>query len=175
MGFLIKDTKHHRFLLLKKEVFTAFMIRALERTGQLYAEFCTRCCWSHCSKKVSQETDSKTEVEWEVSWRYRSTAGAWGAGWGRAWSCHATRKALFAPSLQVPPPIQALLSFFFFLAASCGMWDLVPRPGIEPIPPSLGAWSLNHWTAKEVPPSTCLSCNVTDFKNRGCDFSEFYS
>ena len=31
------------------------------------------------------------------------------------------------------------------------MWDLVPRPGIEPGPPALAAQSLNHWTAREVP------------------------
>ena len=30
--------------------------------------------------------------------------------------------------------------------------DLVPRPGIEPRPPALGARSLTHWTTKKVPP-----------------------
>ena len=35
-------------------------------------------------------------------------------------------------------------------ALSCGMWDLVPWPGIEPGPPALGARSLRHWTAREV-------------------------
>ena len=34
---------------------------------------------------------------------------------------------------------------------SCGMWDLVPWPGIKPGPPALGAWSLSHWTTREVP------------------------
>ena len=33
----------------------------------------------------------------------------------------------------------------------CGMWDLVPRPEIEPRPPALGAQSLSHWTTREVP------------------------
>ena len=28
---------------------------------------------------------------------------------------------------------------------------LVPQPGIELMPPALEAWSLNHWTAREVP------------------------
>ena len=28
---------------------------------------------------------------------------------------------------------------------------LIPRPGIKPVPPALGAWSLNHWTARKVP------------------------
>ena len=36
-------------------------------------------------------------------------------------------------------------------ALSCGMWDLVPWPGMEPGPPALGARSLNHWTTREVP------------------------
>ena len=35
---------------------------------------------------------------------------------------------------------------------SCGMWDLVPWPRIEPRPPTLGARSLSHWTTREVPP-----------------------
>ena len=33
---------------------------------------------------------------------------------------------------------------------SCGMWDLVSRPGIEPRHPALGAQSLSHWTTREV-------------------------
>ena len=33
---------------------------------------------------------------------------------------------------------------------SCGMWDLVPWPGIEPGLPALGASSLSHWTNREV-------------------------
>ena len=34
---------------------------------------------------------------------------------------------------------------------SCSMWDLVPWPGIELRFPALGAWSLDHWTTREVP------------------------
>ena len=36
------------------------------------------------------------------------------------------------------------------LVAAC-MWDLVPGPGIKPGCPALGAWSLTHWTTREVP------------------------
>ena len=36
------------------------------------------------------------------------------------------------------------------LVAAC-LWDLVPRSGIEHGPPELGAWSLTHWTIREVP------------------------
>ena len=28
---------------------------------------------------------------------------------------------------------------------------LVPQPGIKPVPYAVEAWSLNHWTAREVP------------------------
>ena len=44
--------------------------------------------------------------------------------------------------------------FFYFFAApglTFGTQDLVPWPGIKSRPPALGAWSLNHWTAREVP------------------------
>ena len=34
---------------------------------------------------------------------------------------------------------------------SCGMWKQVPRPGIEPGSPTLGAQSLRHWITREVP------------------------
>ena len=44
--------------------------------------------------------------------------------------------------------------YLFILTApglSCGMRDLVPRPGTESWPPALGAQSLTHWTTREVP------------------------
>ena len=34
---------------------------------------------------------------------------------------------------------------------SYGTWNLVPGPGTEPRLPALGAWSLSHWTTREVP------------------------
>ena len=33
----------------------------------------------------------------------------------------------------------------------CGMWDLVPRPGIEPGLLASVAQTLSHWTTREVP------------------------
>ena len=33
----------------------------------------------------------------------------------------------------------------------CGLWDLVPQPGIECGPSAFGVWSLSHWTTREVP------------------------
>ena len=34
---------------------------------------------------------------------------------------------------------------------SCGIWELVSRPGIEAGPPTWEARSLSHWTPREVP------------------------
>ena len=55
------------------------------------------------------------------------------------------------------------LKNILILAALYGRRDLsmrdlliVPRPGIEPMPPALGAQSLNHWTTREVPISQFL-------------------
>ena len=39
---------------------------------------------------------------------------------------------------------------------SCGMQDLVPRPGIKPRPPALGVQSLSRWTSREAPAYFCL-------------------
>ena len=41
------------------------------------------------------------------------------------------------------------LNFFWPCPAARGI--LVPRPGIEPMPPALGVRNLNHWNAREVP------------------------
>ena len=41
--------------------------------------------------------------------------------------------------------------FFFFWPRHAACRILVPQPGIEPVPTALGAQSLNHWTAREVP------------------------
>ena len=53
-----------------------------------------------------------------------------------------------------------MFKFFFFnlgckldLIVACGVFScgLVPWPGMEPVPPALGTWSLSHWTTREVP------------------------
>ena len=56
---------------------------------------------------------------------------------------------------------------------------LVPQPGIEPMPPAVEAWSLNHWTAREVwgpgflrslihhRPILLLKCNKNELPEQG--------
>ena len=54
-----------------------------------------------------------------------------------------------------------ILSFFFFsnFLATCGI--LVPQPGIKPMPPEVGVWSLNHWTTREVPRNFTFTLGIT--------------
>ena len=42
------------------------------------------------------------------------------------------------------------LSFFIFLSALCTAGILVSQTGIEPVPPELKVWSLNHWTTNPL-------------------------
>ena len=35
-------------------------------------------------------------------------------------------------------------------AVSCGIWDIVPWPGVKPRSPALGLWSLSHQTTREA-------------------------
>ena len=52
------------------------------------------------------------------------------------------------------------------------MWDIVPRPGIEPAPPALEAQSLNHWTPKGSPTFSIFDTILKDiFKKLIWDFT----
>ena len=53
----------------------------------------------------------------------------------------------------------------------CSTGDLVPWPGIEPGSPALGAWSLGHWTTREVlSPSGLNHINFSHFVKLGSFF-----
>ena len=62
--------------------------------------------------------------------------------------------SFYSPCLKVSHFSPFKKHVYFYLAApglSRRIWELVPWPRIKPKPPALGAWSLNHWTAREVP------------------------
>ena len=64
------------------------------------------------------------------------------------------RQIFFESSQFLLKSLDIIFQFFFFfflnnILAACRILD--PQPGIEPAPPALEAWSLNHWTAMEVP------------------------
>ena len=49
---------------------------------------------------------------------------------------------------------------------SCGMWDLVPQPGIKPRAPVLRDQSLSHWTTRGVPKDRLSKRQSKRYKNR---------
>ena len=69
--------------------------------------------------------------------------------------------ALAGRFLTTGPPGKSsvFFSIFIYMAVlvavhrsfSCGMWDSVPGPGVEPGSLALGVWSRSPWTSKEVP------------------------
>ena len=46
--------------------------------------------------------------------------------------------------------------FVCFVFSFAARRILVPQPGIELAPPAVEAWSLNHWTAREIPKDEVL-------------------
>ena len=50
----------------------------------------------------------------------------------------------------------------FAMPWACGI--LVPQPGVERVPPEVEAWSLSHWTAREVPVNVCFNERVFYFQ-----------
>ena len=52
------------------------------------------------------------------------------------------------PQLVIQGHFLYLFSFFFGCAMQHSSWT---RPGLEPVAPALGEWSLNHWTTREIP------------------------
>ena len=59
-------------------------------------------------------------------------------------------------TIQIP----AESLFLFVCLFSCEI--LVPPSGMEPVPPAVETWSLNHWT-REVLRATCLMISQTKF------------
>ena len=61
--------------------------------------------------------------------------------------------------------------FFFFLPRCMACGTLVPRPGIEPAPLAVKAWSPNHWTAREfTSDSFYIRCQTLWILHLGAEF-----
>ena len=66
---------------------------------------------------------------------------------------------------------------FIYLTApsfSCGMWNLLPWPGIEPRHPALERQSLSHWTTMEVP-NCAFDLHFSDYYMSQKFFQIFWS
>ena len=57
-------------------------------------------------------------------------------------------------NLAWPISCQFYFILFTYLFDRVAYGILVPQPGMEPVPPALGAWSLNPWTTREVSPAS---------------------
>ena len=53
--------------------------------------------------------------------------------------------------LQMGVGFKYILDGFFFWSHCTACRILVPRPGIETVPPAVEVWSPNHWTTREFP------------------------
>ena len=54
-------------------------------------------------------------------------------------------------NLYPTPRFFCLFVFVFVFLLNCPVCRiLAPQPRIKPLPSVLGAWSLNHWTTKEI-------------------------
>ena len=76
-------------------------------------------------------------------------SGAWWAaicGVAQSWTW-----LMWLSSSRNPYVCFCASAMLFFLSTPSGMWDL-------PVPPPVGAWSLNHWTARK-PPCCFDSCS----------------
>ena len=82
------------------------------------------------------------------------------------WKCHQNPEEIFhimetSSSVKKKRMINCKTidspNFYFFWSCCVACGTLVPRPGIKPVPLALGAWSLNHWTAREVPTASISS------------------
>ena len=92
---------------------------------------------------------------------------------GSSSACLTAQRGLF-PSCSIWSYFWILISFIYFTVLglccsirtlSCGMWDIVPWPGIKPESPALGAQSLSPWTTREVPGSLFLITNSLRWRN----------
>ena len=109
-----------------------------------------------CKKRPRGETLAKNT--WPVGSHEVALLGELtrtkGLATGRGWSSlHTTTSYMISVSAS-----RSLFSFniYFYLfiwlhRVFCGMWDLVPPPGIEPRASALRAQSLSHWTTRGVP------------------------
>ena len=80
---------------------------------------------------------------------------------------HLERKLELREGLSRIFELCLFLNLFIFLATTRSIWDL-PPPGIKPVPPALGARSLNHWTTREVP-ELCLKRTIGIYQaDKGC-------
>ena len=95
---------------------------------------------------------------------WRSLGHKRGAWWAGSQCIHLFLIRIYLTAPRLSCNMQGLLlrhadSLVACRVFGCGMYDLVPCPGIEPRPPALGVWYLSHWTTRKVPACPGLNLN----------------
>ena len=132
-------------------------------------------CWRSnlvCHRRVQGSCEEK--ASWVNLWLMTASMRC---GWGNR--PKQVGLALWLDHLCSPPRSQScsmvcrcclkiiIILIYFNIFLACGI--LVPWPGIEPMPPALAAWSLNHWSTREFP---CLKI-INNFLNKGAQHFYF--
>ena len=81
-----------------------------------------------------------------LAWRIPGIGGAW---WAAIYGVEQSQIRLKRLSSNSSSSLSCGTWDLFIVACrifSCSLQDLVPQPGIKPVPPALGAWNLSHWT-----------------------------
>lgn len=114
------------------------------------------CFWSE-SWQSGEKTDlnlpAKTNSE-DAAQPWQFIKGEEGVGWFQLIiemrnqsHCHSPLHVVLLTSCDLS--LEAVFFFFFGHRTSCEI--LIPWPGVEHLPPAMGAWNLNHCTPREVP------------------------
>ena len=90
---------------------------------------------------IPLSTDNRLCPAWLKSLLTSHLCSSYWTGW-----LHLTHKITLSLKLY---SFGFWVNSFLELLESCGI--LAPWPGIETMPPAMEAWSLNHWTIREVP------------------------
>lgn len=128
-----------------------------------------------------QPKAAQSRVDWThwyrvaCAWRVvrdlsiRGLVSLWGQDWSTADAegpCSCNRKKLFTylAALGLSCSARIFCLCCGMQVFSCSMRELVPWPGIETRPPTLGAQGCSHWTTREVP-LTIFSVQFTGIKH----------
>ena len=68
-----------------------------------------------------------------------------------------------------------LFLFSFFFGWTTWLAESYPQPGIKPVPLAVEAWSLNHWTIKEVPKTDLSFLGLHEALEISADFPRIFT
>ena len=138
----------------RKENVTRATTRVNIMLSEIYQSQETSTVWFHLREVPRIFTFIRQNVEWGLP-----GAGAWERG-SRVWpvsvwqdkECFRDGRWWWFAPCECPKchPTVYIYIYIFFFAVPRGLWDLSSPIGDRNQAPEVEAWSLNHWTAREV-------------------------